>query len=204
METNGLDEAPEHVNAFELGLVAALRAAKVVAYVVIDGDIAVGVQLAAQLAQGALRHERVAALDTVVRLPPEELVVQPVVGVEPAQVVGQLARTVLAGVDERVRRRQGGVVGAAEHHRHNAPLQQVEELFRDVVVTQRVLERQVELVVALDHVVAAVAGQVRRGVLLAAAHVAAAVDVDVDMFAQQRHVFLAARLRVAVRREPGH
>ena len=152
METNGLDEAPEHVNAFELGLVAALRAAKVVAYVVIDGDIAVGVQLAAQLAQGALRHERVAALDTVVRLPPEELVVQPVVGVEPAQVVGQLARTVLAGVDERVRRRQGGVVGAAEHHRHNAPLQQVEELFRDVVVTQRVLERQVELVVALDHV----------------------------------------------------
>ena len=52
--------------------------------------------------------------DLIVRLPPEILGVQTIVGVQLLQIVGQFSRREVQCVDEGMRRGQGRVIGAAQ------------------------------------------------------------------------------------------
>jgi len=55
------------------------------------------------------------------------------------------------GVDERFGRSEFRVVASAENDGDHVVVENLEELFGDVVVAKRVLEAQVELVLGLQH-----------------------------------------------------
>ena len=113
------------------------------------------------------------------------------------QIIGQLRRRVLESVDVGMRRRHVLVVGSAVDDGHHIALEQVEELFGDVVATERVLEGQIELVVDLDAFVTVVRLAIRTERLAAAAE-----HVQVHELLQDVDVELAPRIGLAVRYEP--
>ena len=141
-------------------------------------------QFSAEIAKSVTGHLFHAGLHLVVLLPPEEFVVERVIGRQVAQVLGQLARSELHGVDERMGRSQGAVVGATVDHGDHVLGQNVEELFRDVIVAHGILERQIKFVIAGQNVVAMRRRQPVRRVAGTSQITALAVNVHVDVIAQ--------------------
>ena len=84
-------------------------------------------------------------------------------------------------IDVRVRRSNSAHVGSCEHHRDDILVQDHEELFRDVVPADGVLEGQVELVLFAEKVQAAVL------IVLGAIEVST-VAIDVDRGDEVDHV----------------
>ena len=134
-------------------------------------------------------------------LPREVGVVEAVVGGEQREVLGERARRrEVAHVDVRPGRQQRAVVGAAEHDRHDVERQDVPQLLRHVLGAEAVLERQVELVVLVEHLAPAVVAER----FIARHRAALAVHVDVDVALQLLGVASPQRVGVvAVADEPG-
>ena len=108
-------------------------------------------------------------------------------------------RPEVRGVNDGVRRQQCAVVGPAAHDGHHVAAEHREELLRHVVVTQTVLERQVELVLNVEQ---GEAGTRVRAI--ARVRAARAVHVHVHVLHQLAHVVLAQTRRVAVTVEHRH
>ena len=145
------------------------------------------------------RHHGVCAL------PPEVLQVSLLIGQQRRDVGGELRRRrEVADVDDGVRRRVALVSSSAEHDRHDVQFEDVEHLLGDVVCAEVVLERDVEVVLPLEHLVAMrVHPVIGRGVCGAAQRATLAVHVDDDVLLQPRHVLLPAAVTAAVTDEPG-
>ena len=117
----------------------------------------------------------------------------------PFQVVDQvLDCKKVCHIDVRVRRGNSAHVGSCEHHRDDILVQDHEELLRDVVHADGVLERQVELVLLAEKVQAVVL------IILGAIEVST-VAIDVNRGEMVDHVYqvLAANSAYTVREEYG-
>ena len=110
-------------------------------------------------------------LVNVISPPSVKVVVQSVILVEPLQEVCEVLRRWEVGdVDVRVRRRNGGVVGAASYHRNRRGCgQRPVKLLRDVIAAETVFKGQVEFV-SMETILR----------LLTAEIAAVSVNIDVD------------------------
>ena len=103
-------------------------------------------------------------------------------------------------VQVSVRRKEPRVVQRAANHRDDVDVvESFENLLRDVVVAEGVLEGQVEEVGGGEFVHAGPLGQTRAGRGAAATH-----HVHVDVAPQLSHVVFPLTLRLAVTDVPGH
>ena len=112
----------------------------------------------------------------IIDFPVEELVIDAIVAVDKAQVIGQLLRRVeVVDVDVGMRRCQLAVIRFSVNDRHRPGSEHPEESFTDEIGAERLLQRQDEFVITLDDFVALVdAAAVQRAAL--------AVNVHLDVF----------------------
>ena len=101
-----------------------------------------------------------------------------------------------------MRRSDGREVGTAEAQRNDVVLENVEVFFSDVIITDGVLEGQVELVVLLHHLVA-VALVSSGALVLDRTAGALAVNVNVHVLLHRLGILLPPGLRCAMGHEPG-
>lgn len=156
------------------------------------------VEALAEAAEGPGRDGPAVFDDAVVRLPPEEVVVEAIIRVDGTEQFGQFPRSHLRGVHVGSWRSEGTVVGPSENDWDDPSVQQLEKLLRDVVSAECVLEGEVELVVTFHHVVAPIlipcpASEVPAG----------PVDVHLDVFREALHVLFPHGIGLAVGDEPG-
>ena len=124
----------------------------------VNFDRRIFVQLSAEFAEGVADHLFDSGFHLVVLFPPEKFVVQTVVFVNSIQITRQLLRSELQGVDVGMRRCQFAVISAAVNHWNDVVCQNVEKLFCDVIIAQRILERQVKFVFSLQVIVTLLIG----------------------------------------------
>ena len=113
----------------------------------VNFDSRIFVQLSAEFAEGVADHLFDSGFHFVVLLPPEEFVVQTVVFGNLLQITRQLLRCVLQSVNVGMQRCKFAVICSAVNHWNDVVCQNVEKLFCDVIIAQRILERQVKFVI---------------------------------------------------------
>ncbi len=99
------------------------------------------------------------------------------------QVVGQLIGFEFSRVNVRMRQSVSGVIGGPVHDRNDVVIHNFEEFLCDVILAEGILERQVEFVVGLQHVVTLRIGAVQD--VGGAAEIAESpVDVNVHVLVE--------------------